>query len=80
MLRRLAPLLGTLLVSRATRKVAGRHAGTLALAFGAFELFRAYQRNKASNATAQANPSSAKPPSPSSSSSRHSHRRRSTKP
>lgn len=79
MLRRLAPFLGTLLVSRATRKVAGRHAGTLALAFGAFELFRAYQRNKASSATAQSDPT-AKTSSHARSSSRHSHRRRSTKP
>lgn len=53
MLGRLVPILGTLLMSRATRRVAGRHAGKLALAFGAFELWRNYQRTKAPVAGSQ---------------------------
>lgn len=44
MIGRILPLLGTLLVSRAGRKVAGRHAGKLVLAVGLFELWRNYQR------------------------------------
>ncbi len=57
MLGRLVPIIGTLLMSRATRRVAGRHAGKLALAFGAFELWRNYQRTKAPAAPVQAEPS-----------------------
>jgi len=41
-------------MSRATRKVAGRHAGILALGFGAFELWRNYQRTKAPTGQPQA--------------------------
>ena len=54
MLGRLVPNIGTLLMSRATRKVAGRHAGILALGFGAFELWRNYQRTKAPTGQPQA--------------------------
>lgn len=46
MLGRFVPILGTLLLSRATTRVAGRHAGKLALALGAFELWRTYNRSK----------------------------------
>lgn len=46
MLGRFVPILGTLLMTRATTKVAGRHAGKLALALGVFELWRTYRRSK----------------------------------
>lgn len=47
MLMRLLPLLGGLLLTRGSRRIAGRHAGKLTLALGAWELWRAYQASKA---------------------------------
>lgn len=55
MLSRLLPVIGTLLLSRGTRRVAGRNAGKLALALGAWELWKTYKRSKAPTT---ANPSS----------------------
>ncbi|MEG1453125.1 cysteine protease [Brevundimonas sp.] len=43
---RILPLVGGLLLSRGGRRVAGRNAGKLALALGAWELWRTYQRNR----------------------------------
>lgn len=75
MLGRLVPIIGTLLMSRATRRVAGRHAGKLALAFGAFELWRNYQRTKAPVAGSQTGQQTG-PQSYNPSTERPSHRRR----
>lgn len=47
MLMRLLPIIGGLVLSRGSRRVAGRNAGKLALALGAWELWRTYQRSKA---------------------------------
>ena len=46
MLMRLLPLVGGLLLTRGSRRMAGRHAGKLTLALGAWELWRAYQSSK----------------------------------
>lgn len=46
MLMRLLPLVGGLLLSRGSRRMAGRHAGKLTLALGAWELYRAYKANR----------------------------------
>lgn len=46
MLMRLLPLIGGLLLSRGSRRMAGRHAGKLTLALGAWELWRAYRASK----------------------------------
>jgi hypothetical protein len=46
MLMRLLPLIGGLLLTRGSRRMAGRHAGKLTLALGAWELWRAYQASK----------------------------------
>ena len=46
MLMRLLPLVGGLLLSRGSRRMAGRHAGKLTLALGAWELYRAYKASK----------------------------------
>lgn len=52
MLMRILPLVGGLLLSRGGRRIAGKNAGKLALAVGAWELWRTYQRNRSpSNAT-----------------------------
>jgi len=71
MLGRFVPLLGTLLMTRATTRVAGRHAGKLALALGVFELWRTYRRSKAN-----ANPPTKATASRSRATERPSHRRR----
>ena len=57
-LPRLAALLGGLLLSRSGRSFAGRHAGKLALATLAFELWQKHQagrRDAAPHATAKPN-------------------------
>lgn len=46
MLMRILPLVGGLLLSRGGRRVAGKNAGKLALAIGAWELWRTYQRSR----------------------------------
>lgn len=43
MLMRFLPLIGGLLLTKGSRRIAGRHAGKLAMAFGAWELWRTYQ-------------------------------------
>jgi len=48
------PLFSGLLLSRGARRVAGRNAGKLALALGAWELWRSYQRNRSSTVSANA--------------------------
>lgn len=53
MLMRALPLLGGLLLSRGGRKLAGRNAGKLALALGAWELWRTYQRSRTPAPTVQ---------------------------
>ena len=55
MLSRLLPVIGTLLLSRGTRRVAGKNAGKLALALGAWELWRNYKRSKAPTASNPSN-------------------------
>ena len=47
MLMRILPLVGGLLLSRGGRRVAGKNAGKLALALGAWELWKNYKRSKA---------------------------------
>lgn len=47
MLMRLLPLIGGLLLSRGSRRMAGRHAGKLTLALSAWELWRAYKSRQA---------------------------------
>ncbi|WP_297802124.1 cysteine protease [uncultured Brevundimonas sp.] len=54
MLMRLLPLIGGLVLSRGTRRIAGRHAGKLALALGAWELWRNYQKSKGPKVNAPA--------------------------
>ncbi len=46
MLMRLLPLIGGLVLSRGTRRIAGKNAGKLALALGAWELWKNYKRSK----------------------------------
>lgn len=46
MFMRLLPVIGGLILSRGTRRVAGKNAGKLALALGAWELWKTYKRSK----------------------------------
>lgn len=55
MFMRLLPLVGGMLLSRGGRRIAGRNAGKLALAVGAYEFWRNYQRSKASPSANPAN-------------------------
>lgn len=69
MLMRILPLVGGLLLSRGGRRIAGKNAGKLALAVGAWELWRTYQRNR-SPSTASSGPKAGTGPV------RHNRRRR----
>lgn len=51
MLMRLLPIIGGLVLSRGTRRVAGKNAGKLALALGAWELWNTYKRSKTPTAS-----------------------------
>lgn len=51
MLMRLLPIIGGLVLSRGTRRVAGKNAGKLALALGAWELWKTYKRSKSTTPT-----------------------------
>ncbi len=59
MLMRLLPLIGGLLLSRGSRRVAGRNAGKLTLALGAWELWRAYRASRSPRPGQAPNPTAA---------------------
>lgn len=70
MLMRILPLVGGLLLSRGGRRIAGKNAGKLALAVGAWELWRTYQRNRSPSPASSSGPKAGTGPV------RHNRRRR----